>query len=279
MSMGSGAGSGERRARRASLCLLGAALLSLAGCAVPIAAGLDESDANRVVVALEENGVAAQKEIDESTEGQWRVSVGRDDASTAIAVLLRESLPPPAAPGVLEAIGKGSLVPSRAAEHAKLIHGISGELERSLRALDGVLSARVHLAVASSDPLSGVEKPDPPTASVLMRHRGAAPPIATADVQRLVAGAVPGLDPSGVSVVATPVPAPARPAERELARFGPITVTRSSLAPFRLLGGGAVLLNVVLIGLILLLWTRVRKTQLLLGEARAGEGGESSGRR
>jgi len=114
------------------------------------------------------------------------------------------------------------------------VAGVAGELERSLRGLDGVVSVRVHLAVPVQDALSPDETPTQPSASVLLRHRGAQPPIATNDVQRLVAGAVPGLRPAQVSVVALPVPALARPAERELSRFGRVTVTRGSVFPLRL---------------------------------------------
>jgi type III secretory pathway lipoprotein EscJ len=87
--------------------------LWVGGCSVPIAANLDEGDANRVVVALQTEGVAAQKEHDPDGEGRWRVTVTRDDASAAVTVLGAESLPPPSTPGVLEAVGKGSIVPSR----------------------------------------------------------------------------------------------------------------------------------------------------------------------
>jgi type III secretion protein J len=243
-----------------------AALLALSGCGVPIAAALDEGDANRIVVALEDNGVAAHKEPDPQVENRWRVSVARDDASAATAVLTRESLPAEAAPGVLDALGKGSVVPSRAAEHARFVAGTAGELERSLRAVDGVLSVRVHLAVPPSDPLSGETKPTGPTASVLLRHRGATPPIATADIQRLVAGAIPGLGPAQVSVVSSSVPAPGRPPERELSRFGPITVTRASMPPLRIVVGAAALLNLVLLGVVGVLWSRTKKQQLLLAE-------------
>jgi type III secretion protein J len=243
-----------------------AALLLLSGCAVPIAAGLDETDANRVVVALEDNGVAAHKEPDPTLENHWRVTVARDDASAATAVLTRESLPAPVTPGVLDTVGKGSLVPSRAAEHARLIAGTAGDLERSLRAVDGMLSVRVHVAVPHPDPLGGERPPAGPTASVLLRHRGATPPIAIADVQRLVAGAVPGLEPARVSVVATPVPAPGRPPERELSRLGPVTVTRASMLPLRLVIGAAALLNVVLLGLVAVLWQRTKRQAAVLAE-------------
>jgi len=244
----------------------------LIGCAVPIAGSLEEADANRVVVALEGSGIAADKEADPAAEGHWRVTVARDDASGAAQVLEQENLPGPRSPGVLDALGESSLVPSRTAEHAKLVVGTAGDLERSLRAVDGVVGARVHLAVPARAAFEGSEKPEIATASVLIRHRGATPPLATRDVQNLVAGAVTGLDPVKVSVVQTPVILPARPHERELSRLGPITVTRSSLNPLRIGVGIVVLVNLVLIGLLLALWARVRRTQAVLEETRAQAG-------
>lgn len=234
--------------------------LSCMGCAVPISGGLEESDANRVVVALEKSGIGSDKESDPAVEGRFRVLVSRDEASAAATVLAQEGLPPPESPGVLDSLGEGSLVPSRTAEHAKLVQGTAGELERSLRAVEGVLSARVHLAVPAKGPL-GEEKPTAPTASVLVRHRGATPPIAPGDVQRLVAGAVPGLEAKQVSIVLTPSPDPGRPAERELSRLGPVTVTRSSLFSLRLFVGGIALINVILVSVILAFWAQLRRAR------------------
>jgi type III secretion protein J len=248
-------------------CLCGAALL--AGCNVPIAAGLDESDANHAVVALEKNGVAAEKDRDPDSEGRWRVSVARDDASSAAGILTSESLPPAPSPGLLDTLGQGSIVPSRASEQAKLVAGISGELERSLRSLDGVVSVRVHLAIPEKDSLAPDEAPPPASASVLLRHRGSAPPIAINDIQRLVAGAVPGLNAAQVSVVASTVPVPPRLAERELARFGPVTVTRASVFPLRTIVGGALVLNLGLLATLFLVWSRARKAESSLAEQRA----------
>ena len=241
----------------------------LLGCNVPIAAGLDETDANHAVVALEKSGVAAEKDRDPDSEGRWRISVARDDASSAAGILSSESLPPAASPGLLETLGQGSIVPSHASEQAKFVAGISGELERSLRSLDGVVSVRVHLAIPEKDAFSPDEAPVPASASVLLRHRGSAPPIAINDIQRLVAGAVPGLTPAQVSVVASPVPTPARLPERELSRFGPVTVTRASVFPLRTIFGGALFLNLGLLGALFLLWTRARKAESSLAEQRA----------
>lgn len=256
----------------ASVLLSVCVLLAPLACSTSVAGNLPEGEANRAVVALEQHGVSAEKEKDPESEGRYRVNVGRDEAAAAAAVLAQEALPGRENPGVLQAMGAGSMVPSRLAEHARLLTGISGELEQSLAAIDGVVSARVHLASPERSPLDADEAAQKPSASVLLRHRGATPPIASTEVQRLVAGAVPGLQPADVSVVVSPASASARPAERELRRVGPITVTRASLSPLRAVAAGAVVLNLSLLMAVLLLWSKVKRTELLLGQARAAEG-------
>ncbi len=254
---------------RAALLL--ALLLGAVGCTTAVASDLPETEANRALIALEGHGVSAEKERDPETEGRFRVTVGRDEASAAAAVLSQESVPSHENHGILQSLGQASMVPSRLTEHARLLSGISGELEQSLQAVDGVVSARVHLAAPERSPLDEAE-PSKPSASVLLRHRGAAPPLATSDVQRLVAGAVPGLAPPDVSVVSSPAPASARPADRQLRRVGPITVTRASLSPLRFVAAGAVVLNLALLAAVLLLWAKVRRTEDALGQARADAG-------
>ena len=249
-------------------CLMVAVVLLLTGCATAVAADLDENVANEIVVALVQSGVVATKEPDPDHEGRWRVTVPSSDGSTAIAVLEQRNLPPETTTGVLAALGDGSIVPSRASEHARLVAGTAGELERSLRDVDGVLEARVHLAVPPSDALALGSAPQSPTASVLIRHSGPTSPLPEGDVQRLVAGAVAGLTPEHVSVVATPAPTARQPAERPLAHFGPITVTRASLPPLRVAVGAIVAIDLSLLAAVLIAWMRLRRTQLALEQAR-----------
>ena len=257
--------------RRFALSLAALLALPAAGCNAPVAAALDEADANLVVVALEQAGIAADKTADPGSEGRWRVSVSRDDAAAALTVLSQQSLPPRPAPGVLDTLGSGSIVPSRTAEHARVIAGTAGELERSLREVDGVLTARVHLAVAPKDPLTTEDGRAGPTASVLLKHRGATPPISVTEVQKLVAGAVVGLAPSAVAVVSSPNPEPSRPTDRQLARFGPITATRASLGWARGLVGGVIALAITLAAVIVTLWTRLRRAHGRLADTRAAD--------
>jgi type III secretion protein J len=208
-----------------------AALAALAiGCSVPISGGLDDAEANRVVVALARASIEASKEPDPSSEGRWRVNVMRDDVATALATMHDEALPRAASPGVLDAIGKGSLVPSEAAEHAQLVAGVAGDLQRSLEDIDGVLAARVHLNVPAPNPLRDTSPSSAAhgSASVLLEHRGSTPPISADAVERLVAGGVAGLLPTDVAVVMVSRPAPPITGGG-LGHIGPIAVARASM--------------------------------------------------
>jgi type III secretion protein J len=250
------------------IATLAVALSSAAACSVPVAANLDENDANQAVVVLSRGGVGADKERDPEHEGRFRVSVTRNEASAAISLLAEENLPPRVSPGVLEALGTGGVVPSRLAEHAKWTTGIAGDLERSFATVDGVLSARVHLSVPPRETLDPEAQQDLPSASILLRYRGATPPIASGEVQRLVAGAVPSLAPDHVNVVMTASPAGRAP-ERDLVRFGPVSVTRGSAPAMRVLAGAAALLNLLLVAGLFGLWTRLRKSEISLLDAKA----------
>ncbi len=235
-----------------------ACILGLTGCGVPVAVGIDESDANRVMLSLDHAGVDATKETDPTVEGKFRVSVGRDDAARALAVMSDEELPRPKSKGVLDAMDKGQLVPSQRAEHAQFVSGLAGDLERTLTGLDGVLSARVHLNVPEQNPLHDLSQ-EKATASVLVEHRGVAPPLTENAVQRLVAGGVRGLSPDNVSVVMVPRAPHPTVKDSGLAHVGPIAVARGSLRPLQFGAAGLVVLLLVFGVLTLVLYTRVAK--------------------
>ena len=232
--------------------------LLIAGCTVPVAAGLDESDANRIVVSLDHASIDSTKEADPVVEGRFRVVVMRDDAARALVTMQGEGLPRPKPAGVLDAMDKGALVPSRAAEHAQYIAGLSGDLERTLEGIDGVLSARVHLNVPDPDPLR--ENPNAHgTASVLVEHRGTNPPIAVTDVQQIVAGGVSSLAPAAVAVIMIPRGAVPGSEGLPLAHVGPIAVARTSMRALQIALMGLMALVAVLAGATLVLYARLAR--------------------
>ena len=251
-----------RRAASATPTLLTLALLAgcAAGCAVPVAAGLEEGDANRVVVALDQAGVDATKEADPGVEARFRVMVPRDDAARALATMADEQLPRPKSRGLLDAADRGQLVPSQAAEHAQLVAGLSGELERTLSGIEGVLAARVHLNVPARDGLA-LGPSTKATASVLVEHRGTTPPLAADSVQRLVAGGAPGLVAADVVVVFIAHPARPASARLDVAHVGPIAVARGSMNTLKLALAGLVLVVLARAGAALGHYAKVARLQ------------------
>lgn len=232
--------------------------LVLSACSVPVAGNLEERDANLVADALVRSGIDATKESDPSAEGHYRVVVPHDDRTLAIAALRDYDLPPRHTPGVLDSIGKGTLLPSPAAEHAQYVAGIAGDLERTLATVDGVLGARVHLSIPVANPLS--EKPiEAPTASILLKYVGSTPPLTETDIRRLVAGAVSNMRLQDVTVVTVGRPDLAIARPRPLAHVGPIAVTRSSVFWLRGVFGVALASLLGLVTVVLYLWLRLRR--------------------
>ncbi len=236
--------------------------LSALACSAEVARDLPEGEANRVIVALGRNGVAATKEADRDNEGRFLVRIPQAELGSAVAALEQEGLPSKNSPGVLESLGEAGLVASRQSEHARLVIGTAGELERTIKDVSGVLSARVHLAVSEPDALAPAESIPPASASVLVRHQGATPPLSAADLQRLVAGAVSGLSPEHVAVVFLPVTQPAADADTTLARFGPLSVSRASLGSLRWLVGAVAAVNLLMLTALLFLYTRLRTARV-----------------
>lgn len=233
--------------------------LVLLACSSPVATGLDDSDANDVRVALDRGGVPATREADPAAEGKFRVMVPDDEASHAAAILKDEMLPRERPKGVLEALGQGSLVPSSQTEHAQYARGVAGELERSLGGVEGVLRARVHLQLPTPDPLH-LQPTAKGTASVLLEHRGEAPPMNAESVQKLVAGGAPGIADKDVAVVfiahrARMHTTPNSPSDT-FARVGPFAVARGTQRPLQALLGALFLVVVGLASACLALYLR-----------------------
>lgn len=192
-----------RTALGAPRLLLPLAVLALACGREEILHGLEESQANQVIVALDEGGVRATKQREEGADAAWRVEVGRSESARAQQLLAERELPRERSPGFGEVFGKGSVAPTSVEERALYLHALSGELSRSVEAIDGVLAARVHLALPPSDSLR-LEPSPPPRAAVLVKARSGwrvRVEQHSPGIQSLVAGAVAGLDPSAVSVV------------------------------------------------------------------------------
>lgn len=163
---------------------------------VPVLAGLDQRDTAAAMDALTQNGF--DYELD-SASGRLLVPASR--LHEARIRLATEGLPRASSSG-LENFGRDSgFGTSRMVETARYHHALEGELARSIMTLQGVESARVHLAMPR--PSVFVRDRATPTASVLVNlHPGRVLNEAqAAGIVHLVASSIPQLEADKVTVV------------------------------------------------------------------------------
>src|SRR5258706_5304399 len=84
-------------------------------------------------------------------------------------------------------------------QNVNLLRALEGELARTIRALDSIENARVHLNIPKHELF--IEKQPDPTASVVIRARGTVNAGQVQAIQNLVASAVPGMKPGTVTVI------------------------------------------------------------------------------
>ncbi|WP_246312373.1 type III secretion system inner membrane ring lipoprotein SctJ [Pseudaquabacterium terrae] len=141
--------------------------LLLSGCTVELYSGLSEQEANEMLAALSAEGIDARKQRGEGS--QWAVQVDEARLGAAVAVLRNNGLPQERYTTLGEVFQRQGLVSTPAEERMRYIHAVSQELSQTLRKLDGVVVARVHVVIPANDPLS--DKLKPSSASVFIKHR------------------------------------------------------------------------------------------------------------
>jgi flagellar M-ring protein FliF len=93
-----------------------------------------------------------------------------------------------------DAFGQTSFV-----QNVNLVRALEGELGRTIRSLSSISNARVHLNIPKHELFA--EKQSDPTASVVLRARGAVSPGQVQSIQNLIASAVPGMNAGSVTVI------------------------------------------------------------------------------
>ena len=156
---------------------------------------LDLKEAGSITAALDQSGVKYEVKGDGST-----ILVPRDEVASTRLMLSGKGLPTAGSVGYeifdqANALGQTDFVQQLNRQRA-----LEGELARTIHALDGITSARVHLVLPKRQLFE--EEAEQPAASVSIGVGGREP---TAEqvraIQNLVAGAVPSLRPDRVTVV------------------------------------------------------------------------------
>jgi flagellar M-ring protein FliF len=200
---------------------------------------LREADAATIVAELE------RSQVDYRLEDGGRtilVPAGAVD-STRLHIAGRD-LPLQGTVG-FELFNNSSIGLTEYAQRINLQRALQGELQRTIMAIEGVESARVHLALGEQTPFRGDRRP--PRASVAVRTSAgrSLPPTMVLGIQRLVAGSVPDMEASnvvvlnerGVLVSADPASGAGSPAGPERRRIEAFFETRIRRAVEPLLAG------------------------------------------
>lgn len=157
---------------------------------------LDSKDAGQIVSKLEASGVSF-----ELKDNGAQIFVPKDQVARLRVSMAEEGIPMGGSIGYeifdrSEGFGTTSMV-----QDINLVRALEGELARSIRAIESVKSAKVHLVIPRRQLFS--REFQNPSASILLRMRGKKrlEPSQVQAIQHLVAAAVPGLSPKQISIV------------------------------------------------------------------------------
>ena len=174
-----------------------ALVLALAGCKTGLYSGLNETEANEIVAALSAGNIDARKERPDGTD--WQVQVDEGSIGPALALLGAQGLPHERFASMGDMFQKQGLVSTPSEERMRYIYAVSQELSQTLRSIDGVVSARVHVVIPATDPMS--DKIRPSSAAVFIKHRPDVDlRLLAPAVKDLVAHSIEGLTPDQVSL-------------------------------------------------------------------------------
>jgi type III secretion protein J len=243
-------------------------LVTFLGCQVELYRGLDETEANSVLNELQKNGIEGKKIVTSKRKGLFGIEVSRSDTSKALEILASQDLPKRKHSGFSLVTSGGSLIPSPSERKMKYYIALAGELEQTLEHLPGVQYARVHFAMELGSGSSSYVKKDlsPQKASVIIKYREKEFQLTPKHIQVLVAGALPRLEPDGVSVVIQLAPA-IKISSSAYASFGPFSVAPSSRIWLM------ILFSLFIFGffLTLVLWLRaLKKISRIKGDSLSG---------
>ncbi len=214
---------------------IGFIIFLLAGCSTELHHNLQERAANEIIVALEQEGVPAEKTSDPKQKGTFMVLVPSGSELRSLKVLENNGLPRPEPKGFSAFYPSQGLIPTAGEEQVLQSFARSQEIRRSLLTIDQVLDAQVNLVIPKKGRLRlSSQTPAQPRASVVIRHKGLEAPSTEKNAKDIVSGSVQGLDPKNVVVFFTASSNAGKKIEGPaMVTVGPISVSADSKSTFQ----------------------------------------------
>jgi len=178
--------------------VIGILLLALSGCNEQVLySKLSEQQVNEMVAVLQMAGLSAKKE--NLGKGLFAVTISSHHFANAVEHLYAYGYPREQFDSLGNVFKKEGFVSSPLEERARLVYAQSQEMGNTIARIDGVVMARVHLAVPEKNPLNDTIKPS--SASVFIKHRREVDLSASvSQIKSLVVNGVEGLPYDNVTV-------------------------------------------------------------------------------
>jgi type III secretion protein J len=187
-------------------------LLLLAGCESnkEIVHGIDEKEANEIVVYLSNKGIDATKILAAEAGGGgqkiqlYNIMVEEENYIKATSLLNQVGLPRRTSQNLLGIFKESGLVPSELQERVRYQSGLAEQTASTIRKIDGILDAEVQISFPEEDPLNPGQKKGDITASVYVKHSGVLDDPNThldTKIRRLVTSSITGLKYDNVTII------------------------------------------------------------------------------
>ncbi len=184
------------------LVFCGLLVLAATACQTELYSDLSEKEANEMLALLLDHGYDSEKNPAE--DNRWNLVIEKGQLASAVKLLNNEGYPRDQFANLGNIFEKDGLVSSPMEERARFVYGLSQEISQTLSQIQGVLSARVHVALPKQDPLN--PNPRPASASVFIKHRPGTPlETKIPEIKELVVNSIEGLAYDKVSVALFPV--------------------------------------------------------------------------
>ncbi len=162
---------------------------------VPLYQKLDARDMAAITTRLEKESIPYEINTD-GTE----VRVPAGDVARARLVMAQEGLPKGGVVG-LEIVGQGGIGTTDFERRVNYLRGLQGELTRTIKEIEGVEDARVHIVLPKESVFVSQSRPASAAVFVKLKPYAELKPDQVLGVINLVSHAVEGLEPENVTVI------------------------------------------------------------------------------
>ena len=245
-----------------STLFLALTLTILSGCdkQIPIVSGINQREANEIIVFLASNGISANKTQGTSSAGAqstptWNITVDAKHSTDAMAILNQNGLPRVKGVTLLDLFGTPGMMTSEKESNIRYQAGLAEQIASTIRKIDGVIDADVQISFPSAESSAQTlpweqTAPEKISAAVYVKHQGVLDDPNShliTKIKRLVSSSVQDLELNDVTVISdrarftdirmnqTPEMLSASAKDKGYVSIWSIVMSKSSAARFRVL--------------------------------------------